>query len=203
MLVARETSRIARNDDQPHAQIGYGDKTEYQIPFVQHVGENVKFASENILKDSGSRTTFGTGAQRDRQRGKGAPALVPNWVIWLVSRIYEDGSYKYSARNWEKGMPLSQYIDSAERHLAKLKAGLRDEPHATQVIWNMIGYVFTAALIKMGHRPAELNDMPNQLSTDPLAIAEPLSPHEYDSLDTFFELDLQGRKAQGSTNALY
>lgn len=83
-------------------------------------------------------------------------------------------------------MPLSHYLDSAERHLAKLKAGLRDEPHATQVIWNMIGYVFTAFQIKLGIRPAELNDMPDQLSADPAAIAEPLSDYEYTSLNSFF-----------------
>jgi len=138
------------------------------------------------LKDSGERREFITGAVRDRGKGKGKPSLVPNWVIWLVSRVYEDGALKYSARNWEKGMHLGEYIDSAERHLAKLKAGLRDEPHASQVIWNMIGYIFTGWLIKTGKRPKELNDMPNQFNTDPLAIAEPLSPHEYQSLETFF-----------------
>lgn len=82
-------------------------------------------------------------------------------------------------------MPLHNYIDSAERHLAKLKAGLRDEPHATQVIWNMVGYVFTAVLIKMGLRPIELNDMPDQFNSDPRALAEPLSSYEYDSVATF------------------
>jgi len=140
-----------------------------------------------ILKDSGARQVFATGAQRDRSHGKGKPSLAPSWVWWLVSRIWEDGAIKYSARNWEKGMPLSQYLDSAERHLAKLKVGLRDEPHASQVIWNMVAYIFTGALIKMGYRPKELNDMPNQLSTDPLAIAEPLSNHEYKSLETLFD----------------
>lgn len=140
----------------------------------------------NLLKDSGFREEFSTGAVRDRQQGKGCPSLVPGWVVWLVSRVFEDGSRKYSSRNWEKGMPLSHYLDSAERHLAKLKAGLRDEPHATQVIWNMIGYVFTAFQIKLGIRPAELNDMPDQLSADPAAIAEPLSDYEYTSLNSFF-----------------
>ena len=144
------------------------------------------------LKDSGERRTTSTGAVRDKSANKGKPSLVPSWVIWLVSRIYEDGAAKYAARNWEKGMPLSWYIDSCERHIAKLKAGLRDEPHATQAIWNLIGYVFTATLIKLGQRPAELNDMPDQIAplTDKqeVAIAEPLSPHEYESIKTFFDL---------------
>lgn len=142
--------------------------------------------TETKLRDSGERTTFVTGAKRDRQHGKGKPSLVPNWVVWLVSRIYEDGSIKYSARNWEKGMPLSNYIDSAERHLGKLKAGLRDEPHAAQVVWNMIGYIFTAYQIRLGIRPAELNDMPDQLNENPEAVAPPLSEYEYSSLNSFF-----------------
>lgn len=141
------------------------------------------------IKDSGAREVFNTGAQRDRQPGKGKPSLVPNFVLWLLSRVYEDGAIKYASRNWERGMPLSQYIDSAERHLAKLKCGMRDEPHATQVVWNMVGYIFTATLIKMGLRPKELSDMPNQISSDPQSIAEPLSDYEYSSLCTFFGKD--------------
>lgn len=144
------------------------------------------------LKDSGARETFSTGAQRDRQPGKGKPSLVPSWVIWLVSRVYEDGAAKYASRNWEKGMPLSNYIDSAERHLTKLKAGMRDEPHATQVIWNMIGYIYTSVLIKMNLRPAELNDMPNQLAElskdGEVATAEPLSDYEYKSIASLFDV---------------
>jgi hypothetical protein len=144
------------------------------------------------LKDSGTRTNFTTGAVRDVSSGKGAPALVPNWVIWLLSRIYEDGAAKYASRNWEKGMPLSVYLNSAERHIAKLKAGMRDEPHASQALWNIVGYIFTATLIKLGHRPKELNDMPNQIAPlndkGEVSVAEPLSPHEEKSLKYFFDM---------------
>lgn len=142
--------------------------------------------NKSELKDSGERTTFTTGAQRDRQKGKGKPSLFPNWVMWLVSCIYEDGMYKYAARNWEKGMSLGQYLDSAERHLAKLKAGRRDEPHASQVLWNMVGYVFTAWMIKIGARPAELNDMPDQITQ---GTAEPLAEYEYTRLRDFFGIE--------------
>lgn len=151
--------------------------------------------SANELKDSGERKVFTTGAQRDRQKGKGMFSLVPNFVIWLVSRVYEDGAAKYASRNWEQGMPLSQYLDSAERHIAKLKCGMRDEPHATQAVWNLIGYIFTATLIKLGNRPAELNDMPDQLGKSG-ALAEPLSPYEYTSLETFFDRKFAGQNGQ-------
>ena len=144
------------------------------------------------LKDSGDRRYFTTGAVRDAGSGKGKPSLVPGFVIWLLSRIYEDGAAKYASRNWEKGLPLSVYLDSAERHIAKLKAGMRDEPHASQALWNLVGYVYTAALIKLGHRPKELNDMPNQLAPlndkGEVGVAEPLAPHEYKSMKYFFDV---------------
>lgn len=142
-------------------------------------------AAKPVLKDSGQREEFTTGSVRDKQKGKGALDLVPDWVIWVVSRVYEEGAHKYAARNWEMGQPLSQYIKSAGNHLAKLKAGMRDEPHASQVIWNMIGYIFTAWLVKTGKRPKELSDMPDQFNAKPGTIAEPLSPFEYESLEVF------------------
>lgn len=148
------------------------------------------------IKDSGTRQEFTTGSIRDAQAGKGAFHLVPNWVIWLISRIYEDGAKKYASRNWEKGQPLSQYLKSAENHIAKLKAGRRDEPHASQAAWNIIAYIFTAWLVKIGKRPQELNDMPDQTSSDPTALAEPLSPYEYKSLSQFFDVDIKIEEKQ-------
>lgn len=143
-------------------------------------------AVETMLKDSGARQEFSTGAVRDRQHGKGAFHLVPNWVLWLVSRVYEDGALKYADRNWEKGMPLSQYIRSAENHIAKLKCGMRDEPHASQAVWNLLGYIFTSGQIALGVREGSLNDMPDQMHCIPDMLAEPLSPMEYESLEKFF-----------------
>lgn len=143
--------------------------------------------AQSGIKDSGTREEFSTGSVRDKQAGKGAFHLVPTWVVWLVSRVYEGGAIKYQPRNWEKGQPLSQYIKSAENHLAKLKMGLRDEPHASQVIWNMFGYIYTSVLIKLGRRPGSLSDMPDQLHCVPGVIAEPLSNMEYESMNTFFQ----------------
>lgn len=141
--------------------------------------------SHTALRDSGEREQFATGSVRDRQKGKGAMELVPDWVLWIVSRVYEEGAAKYASRNWELGQPLSQYIRSAGNHLAKLKAGMRDEPHASQVIWNMVGYIFTSILIKTGHRPQELSDMPDQFAPGG-ELALPLSPFEYESFETFY-----------------
>jgi len=139
------------------------------------------------IKSSGQEETFATGSVRDKQKGKGAFELVPMFVVWMVGRVYEEGAIRYSPRNWEKGQPLSQYIKSAQNHLSKHMMGLRDEPHLSMAIWNLMGYAFTAVLIKLGRRPASLSDMPDQLHCVPDTLAEPLSNMEYESLNTYFQ----------------
>jgi hypothetical protein len=63
----------------------------------------------------------------------------------------------------------------------------------------MVGYIFTGFLVKLGLRPKELNDMPNQINQNPKAIAEPLSPYEYKSLATFFDLKYNEKKNELSS----
>lgn len=67
---------------------------------------------------------------------------------------YEDGARKYESRNWEKGIPLHVYIDSAVRHLLKHLRGDVDEPHHRAVLWNLFGAWWT-----LNNHP-ELNDLP-------------------------------------------
>ena len=45
-----------------------------------------------------------------------------------VSKQYEEGAKKYDERNWEKGIPLHCYIDSAVRHYLKWLRGDKNEP---------------------------------------------------------------------------
>lgn len=64
-------------------------------------------------------------------------------AILEVSKQYEEGSKKYSDRNWEKGMPVHCFIDSAVRHYLKVLRGDQDEPHSRAVIWNLLGALWT------------------------------------------------------------
>lgn len=115
--------------------------------------------SDFIIKDSGERVTFKTGAQRDALPGKGFFHLIPYLPHLRLAQLYEGGSKKYSANNWKKGMPLSCFIDSASRHLGKLAENWADEDHATAVSWNMFGYIWTKNEIEQGRLPAELDDV--------------------------------------------
>lgn len=66
-----------------------------------------------MIKDSGERTKFETGAVRDMHEGKGRFDLVPMCVLLRLARYYESGCQKYGERNWEKGIPCHSFADGA------------------------------------------------------------------------------------------
>ena len=82
-----------------------------------------------MIKDSGERTSFDSGAVRDMHEGKGDMVSLPWEAILRLSRHYEDGAKKYGRWNYQKGIPVSSFIDSACRHLAKYQCGMDDEDH--------------------------------------------------------------------------
>lgn len=158
-----------------------------------------------MIKDSGERRKFESGAVRDIQEGKGRCDLLPLKVIadfyragddeeivgplefiddfirtghtvhlmyalyevidmgWFedeenmfleVAKHFEDGAEKYGDRNWEKGIPVHCYIDSAVRHYLKHINGQEDERHDRAFVWNIICAIWTY------DAHPELNDMP-------------------------------------------
>ena len=156
-----------------------------------------------MIKDSGERREFETGAVRDMAEGKGRFDLMPlsemanlfgenhrilriimdlsqmldpglrysepfatnaiyNFIAYCKNKDFDDvtvsdiaeymlevaihfeeGAKKYGEHNWEKGLPLNSYIDSATRHLMKHISGMTDERHDRAFIWNMLAYAYT------------------------------------------------------------
>ena len=90
------------------------------------------------IKDSGERTTFSTGAQRDMHSGKGRMDLLPWAAIIEVSKHCEAGAFKYGVHNVDKGIPTSSLLDSAMRHAAKYLDGQEDEDHLLAAAWNLL-----------------------------------------------------------------
>ena len=91
-----------------------------------------------MIKDSGERTEFSTGAVRDMKRGVGRMDLLPWYGIMEVSKHCEEGAEKYGEHNVDKGIPLHSLCDSAARHLAKFIAGETDEDHLRAAAWNLL-----------------------------------------------------------------
>ena len=91
------------------------------------------------ILDSGERTSFPTGAERDLSYGKGDMASIPWEAILRLSKHYENGARKYARWNFRKGINISSYIDSACRHLAKYQCGCDDEDHLAAAAFNILG----------------------------------------------------------------
>lgn len=122
-----------------------------------------------VIKDSGTRTDFGTGAVRDGQEGKGRMDLLPVRALIEVAKVFEAGAKKYQARNWEHGIMLSRYMDSGLRHAVKWLRGDRDEPHLAMAIWNLMCLQDTQQRIAEGLLPMSLNDLP----CNPIELVSP------------------------------
>ena len=117
-------------------------------------------ATAPTLKDSGARESFTTGSVRDTRVGKGRFDLLPPRAMREVAQHFEAGAAKYGDRNWEKGQPLSRYLDSALRHTMLVLQGETDENHAAAAAWNLLCFIDTRARVAAGLLPPELDDMP-------------------------------------------
>lgn len=81
----------------------------------------------------------------------------------------ENGAKKYEDRNWERGLPMSCFADSAIRHLEKAIAGYTDEDHWAAALWNVACAIETEYRIHAGLLPVELDDLPKTFAEkDPL-----------------------------------
>ena len=65
---------------------------------------------------------------------------------------FEEGAKKYGENNWQKGIPVHCYIDSAVRHYLKFLRGDKDERHDRAFCWNIMCAIWTCK-----HKP-ELNE---------------------------------------------
>ncbi len=115
---------------------------------------------ENPIKDSGLRRSYVTGSVRDVRTGKGRFDLISPIALRRLAVHMENGARKYDERNWEKGQPLMDYIDSAMRHIASYVEGYRDEDHMAAALWNIHGFIHTEELISRGVLPNSLDNRP-------------------------------------------
>ena len=129
------------------------------------------------IKDSGTRENFDTGAVRDIQENKGRFDLIPPETLTALAVHYEKGCKKYGDRNWEKGIPVNIFLNSAMRHLVKTIKGMRDENHLISAIWNLFCAYETILRIQKGKLPRGLYTMPGTV-TLPVELNEPITTIE-------------------------
>lgn len=117
-----------------------------------------------MTKDDGTTRKFDTGATRDSAEGKYdyegffCPDVLERYGEYMdKNRVQSDGGLRDSD-NWQKGIPLDQYVKSAWRHLHKWwqyhrhperKEAQEIEDHLCGLIFNSMGYLHE--LIKEDH----------------------------------------------------
>lgn len=107
-----------------------------------------------------NREKFATGSQRDTRVGKGRFDLISPIGMKRLALVYERGAMVYASRNWERGQPISRYLDSAYRHLQSAIMGMEDEDHLAQLAWNAFAAMHTEEMVKRGSLSQEFMDLP-------------------------------------------
>ena len=113
-----------------------------------------------MIKESGERRSFETRAVRDMSEGKGDMVSIPWESILRLSKHYEAGAKKYKRWNFRQGIPVSSFIDSACRHLAKYQCGMDDEDHLAAAAFNILGAML------MENTMPEMQDLPLRKGKD-------------------------------------
>lgn len=75
-----------------------------------------------------------------RESGKLPYHLIPPEFSMVLAAVLQNGTEKYAARNYEKGLPLEDLLRGMEAHLLAIKAGEiydreSDLPHAAHLAW--------------------------------------------------------------------
>lgn len=109
---------------------------------------------------------FDSGAVRENKTGKGRCDLLPMCALLRLSKHYENGSADHGERNWEKGLPMHSFLDSAIRHLLKYMDGQTDEDHLCAAAWNILGAMWTEE-----KRP-EMQDIPTRMGKIPSSYSD-------------------------------
>ena len=113
------------------------------------------------LKDTGFRRRYKSGALRENAPGKGRYELISPIFLHRLAIVLEKGATKYADRNWELGMPLGRYLNSALHHLEQALEGLTDEDHFGQAAFNLMALIHTKEMIDRGVLPKKLDNLPN------------------------------------------
>ncbi|GHT17564.1 hypothetical protein FACS1894189_3690 [Planctomycetales bacterium] len=82
--------------------------------------------------------TFETGAKRSTDADDTRFDLLPPKALELASRTLAQGAAKYGEHNWQKGMPTTDVLNHAIRHVFQWLDGDTSEPHLSHALVNLM-----------------------------------------------------------------
>ena len=128
------------------------DEERFVVEPLKHIAKFIEDGDPShliaaLLSEAESYGTIENDKFKEHELGGEVADMLLNTSIH-----FEDGALKYGENNWQKGIPVHCYIDSAIRHYLKSIRGDEDEPHDRAFTWNLLCAAWTCE-----HIP-ELND---------------------------------------------
>ena len=108
---------------------------------------------------SADLTKFPSGAVRSNDAANVRFDLITPIGLRRLAETCAEGAKKYGAYNWEKGIPASEMLNHAIRHIYLWLEGDRGEDHLAHAAWNILGVChFEETLPAMIDVPTRLSD---------------------------------------------
>jgi len=118
---------------------------------------------------------FATGAIRGRDAEAERWDLIPVLGLVRLARTCAEGAARYGVGNWLRGIPVSDLVNHAIRHLYLYLAGDKTEDHLAHAAWNIL------AACHMEMAQPDMKDIVGQWP-DPQTILAQLNQKAADSL---------------------
>lgn len=138
-----------------------------------------------VVKDSGERQSFPSGAVRDTASGKTRPDLISPFFLDRLGHHLRKGASKYSEWNWAQGIPSSRCYESAMRHLLQFAQGETDEDHLSAAAFNIMVIVHNQEVLRRDVVMADgfdnaLNDMPLFVRASDARVEATIEKEDYE-----------------------
>ena len=107
---------------------------------------------------------FKSGALREDKSSKSRPGLISPYFIERLGFVLAKGAAAHGSRNWEKGLPDEETLDSLERHLIAYKMSISKgytktsntvgDDHLAQLGFNLMVLIHNQEIRKL-HDPVK------------------------------------------------
>lgn len=114
-----------------------------------------------MLKDSGQRESFSSGAVRDICDDKPRPDLISPFFIERLGKLLAEGAKKYTAYNWAKGIDIERCYQSLMRHLMYYAQGDKSEDNLAAAAANLMFMLHFEEVEKRGKKLSEKKGLIN------------------------------------------
>jgi len=84
---------------------------------------------------------FASGAVRGTDASGTRFDLISPVALEALAETYAEGAAKYGDNNWLKGIPTSDLLNHALRHLNMWQRGDTSEPHLAHAAWNVLAMI--------------------------------------------------------------